>query len=107
MEEKEVVEVKAVSEVAYDYKQLAKAIVRFIVAPLFAILTAVGINMDVELATTILTSALTFVSFIWAWWKNNNVTTAAQIANDIQLGLKEELNDDEKIANAKHARGDE
>lgn len=108
MEEKEVVEIKAVSEVSYDYVQLAQAIARFVVAPLFAILTAVGISVDVELTTTILTAAITLAAYIWAWWKNNNVTTAAQIANDVQQTLKVELKQgDEKVANAKHAEGDE
>lgn len=95
MDEKEIVEIKAVRETKYDYKQLAVAIARFIVPVLLAILTAVGISVDVDLLTTILTAVLTFVAFAWSWWKDNNVTTAAQIANDVQHALKAEMREGE------------
>lgn len=58
-----------------------------VVALLNQILTAAGKNpipySDDELYTA-LTTALTVAATLWAWWRNNSLTEAAQAADEVK-----------------------
>ena len=67
-----------------------------VLALLNTILTACGLNplpfSDEELYE-IVSSAVTGVIALWAWWKNNSFTNAALVADEYMKTLKGENND--------------
>lgn len=68
--------------------QSAIAFVRLL-APLLAfIATAFGIEFDMDAAANSILGVLSVVLFIWAWWKNNNVTFAAQESQKVLEEIK-------------------
>lgn len=70
-------------------KETAKAIIRLLVTLILtinSILTANGKNpipFDESAFTETATYILNFLSAAWVWWKNNNVTKAAQHAQKV------------------------
>lgn len=75
-------------------KELIMAIVRMailFITGINAVLTAKGINpvpLDESLIMEVASYVITGIAALWAWWKNNNVTRAAQIAQDTLVGIK-------------------
>lgn len=103
-------------------KEIAMALVRFIVPLIASVATIFGWTLDWELVLNILLSALSVIAFAWTWWKNNNVTESAQEAQAILDALKDgtledivvnkladgdvliDLNLTEKVKAAKHSK---
>lgn len=73
----------------------AKAIIRLVVQAVLLFnmaLTLAGKNpltVDESALTDWLTTAVTGISSIWIWWKNNNITAAAAEAQKTLAVLKE------------------
>lgn len=78
----------------------AKAIIRLLVQVILMInmiLTAAGKNpipIDESQLTEFLTYFVTGLGTVWIWWKNNNLTEAAQYAQETLEVLKSEPTDD-------------
>lgn len=70
------------------------AFVRLLIPLMAFIATALGIEFDMDLVTNSILGVLSVVLFVWAWWKNNNVTFAAQesqkVLNEIKQSQKGE-----------------
>lgn len=47
-----------------------------------------GLAVDAESLATVALCALAAVAGLWSWWKNNNVTAAAQDAQKVLDGIK-------------------
>lgn len=69
------------------------AIVRLVAPILAGAATYVGITINAEEIYILLAGVLTIAAFAWAWWKNNNVTEAAQQAQQMLDILKAEHED--------------
>lgn len=80
----------------YSKKECIMGIVRGIVPVVVTVLTIFGISADADILITVIGSILSIVTFICSWWKNNNITLAAQQAQKVLDDLKsgeEELDD--------------
>ncbi len=69
-------------------KETGVAIARLIVTIAVAIATTFGWSLDGDLLFNILLSAIALALFAWTWWKNNNVTAAAQQAQGVLDAIK-------------------
>lgn len=69
-------------------KETGVAIARLIVTIAVAIATTFGWSLDGDLLLNILLSAIALALFAWTWWKNNNVTAAAQQAQGVLDAIK-------------------
>lgn len=81
-------------------QQTIMAFVR-LVCPLIASAAAMcGIAVNADDLFIVATCAVALVAFIWSWWKNNNVTKAAQEAqgylNVIKKAEKVDRSDEEE-----------
>ena len=64
-----------------DYtKERIVAIVRLGVMLISAVLGGIGLTGDVDALFTIALCAIALVSAVFNWWKNNNLTNAANMA---------------------------
>ena len=75
-------------------------------------LMAFKIAVDVDMVYAILSFDATVAAIFWGWWKNNNVTSAAQLFEALLKGFKKEHKEEMKLevaslAEAKEAKGDE
>ena len=80
----------------YSKKECIMGIVRGIVPVVVTVLTIFGISADADILITVIGLILSIVTFVWSWWKNNNITLAAQQAQKVLDDLKsgeEELDD--------------
>ena len=75
-------------EDVYSKKECIMGIVRGIVPVIVTILTICGISADADIILTVIGSVLSIVTFVWSWWKNNNITLAAQQAQKVLDDLK-------------------
>lgn len=66
----------------------AKAFIRLLISLAAGIATTFGWTFDAELWLNILLSFIAVVLFVYSWWKNNNVTAAAQEAQNILDEIK-------------------
>lgn len=48
-----------------------------------------GLAVDTESISTIVLCALATAAGLWSWWRNNNMTAAAQEAQKVLDGIKE------------------
>ena len=77
-----------------------KAMIRLLVMVVLAVnaaLTVAGKNpipFDETTFTEVTTQVAAGLSAVWAWWKNNNVTEAAQLAQEQLKAIKEDGLDD-------------
>jgi len=65
------------------------AFVRLLAPLVSAALALVGVTVDADSVLVGLVCVVALVTFVWAWWKNNNITTAAQEAQKV-LDVKKE-----------------
>lgn len=78
-----------------------KAIINLIVAVLTVVnvaLQAFGITplpITEDMIYAAVSSVLAIVACVWAWWKNNNITSAAQKAQEVLNDLKAEAKEGE------------
>lgn len=81
----------------YSVKMLVSAlvpIILFIVAAINNYLIKIGapcINLGDQAVTDWVTNAVMYLSALYGWWKNNNVTKNAQTAQDVLNGLNDGL----------------
>ena len=74
----------------------AKAVIRLLVMVVLAVnaaLTVAGKNpipFDETTFTEVATQVAAGLSAVWAWWKNNNMTSAAQLAHEQLKAIKED-----------------
>lgn len=64
------------------------AIIRLIVTAVGMIATTFSWTVDTNFIFNILVSIAAGVLLIWTWWKNNNVTEAAQQAQEMLNEIK-------------------
>lgn len=64
------------------------AIVRLVVMLVSAVAGGVGLTVDPDALGTIAACGVALVAGVWAWWMNNNVTGAAQLAQDYLEGIR-------------------
>lgn len=69
-------------------EQRIAAIVRLVVSLAVAIAAACGLALDGDALMVGVSCALALVCFIYTWWKNNNITEAAQKAQEVLDGMK-------------------
>lgn len=69
-------------------KERIIAIVRLAVMLAANIAAGFGLAIDSDSLATIAACAVALVAGIWSWWKNNNVTEGAQLAQDYLDGIK-------------------
>lgn len=65
------------------------AIARLAVMLIAAVAGAFGLTVDADSLLTIAACVVALAAGIWSWWKNNNLTEAAQIAQGYLDALKE------------------
>ena len=68
--------------------QSAKAIVTLVVTVGFNIANAVGFALDYGMTYNVVFSIVALLSVAYAWWKNQNVTKTAQLAQEYLDDLK-------------------
>ena len=75
-----------------EQKERTKALFRAAVMLILGITAALGAKGVSPLDNYVLTEVLSYVAgaaaVLWAWWKNNNVTEAAQEAQEVLNELK-------------------
>lgn len=75
-------------------KQTLMAFVRLACMLITTGLAMVGITVDADALFVGAMIVLALAAYIWAWWKNNNVTTAATEAqkylDELKVGVKPE-----------------
>lgn len=78
--------------------QTAIAFVRLVVPLASFVAAAFGWALDPDLLTNALLSVLAVALLCWTWWKNNNVTEAAQAAQQVLDAIKadESVDEDEE-----------
>lgn len=64
------------------------AIARLVIPLIATGLTAAGIEVDANTVWIIAGGVITIITFVWAWWKNNNITEAAKQAQGMLDALK-------------------
>ena len=69
-------------------KEQIMAFVRLLATMTATCLTMVGISMDADTLYIVFGMAVTVAAMVWAWWKNNNLTDAAQQAQEFLALLK-------------------
>lgn len=62
--------------------------IRLLVPLIMYGLTFAGIAMDADLVYCVLLGIAGIASTVWTWWKNNNVTEAAQTAQQFLDAIK-------------------
>lgn len=72
--------------------QRVAAVVRLLVMLVAAILGGFGIAFDTESVVTIVSFGIAFLMGVYNWWKNNNVTQAAQQAQNYLDAIRKEDN---------------
>lgn len=68
--------------------QTAVAIGRLIVTILASIAATLGWSFDADLWLNVFLSVLSVVLLVYSWWKNNNLTLAAQEAQNVLSAIK-------------------
>lgn len=65
------------------------AVVRFVLPLAMGVASTFGWTIDADLWLNITLSFIAVVLFAWTWWKNNNVTEAAQEAQKLLDEIKQ------------------
>lgn len=69
--------------------QSAIAFARLLVTLAVGVATVFGWTLDAELWLNIILSIAGVVLFAYSWWKNNNITSAAQEAQEVLNEIKQ------------------
>lgn len=69
-------------------KQRIVAIVRLLVMLAIAVAGGFGLVLDPDALGTIAACAVALAAGVYSWWKNNNLTQAAQAAQEVLDGIK-------------------
>lgn len=65
------------------------AIVRLVVGLVVMAASACGLAIDADSVFAVIMCILAVAAFVYSWWKNNNITEAAQIAQGYLNALKD------------------
>lgn len=65
-----------------NLKQTVMPFVRLLCAPIATVLAMFNIAVDADTIFTFGWCAVALASYIWSWWKNNNLTKAAKEAQE-------------------------
>ena len=76
-----------ISKVMFN-KETVIAFVRLIVPMICGVAATFGWSLDAALLFNIIVSVLAIILFVYAWWKNNNVTAGAQLVQGLFGELK-------------------
>lgn len=68
------------------------AIARLLVTLAAAVAGGFGLTVEPESLATIVACGVALVAGVWSWWKNNNVTKAAQDAQAYLDGIRRGTN---------------
>lgn len=71
-------------------KERVIAIVRLAVMLAANVSAGFGLAVDADSLATIVACGVALVAGAWSWWKNNNITEGAQLAQDYLDGIKVE-----------------
>lgn len=71
-------------------KERLLAVVRLAVPTIVSILALWGISVDADMLVQVCTVGISFIAWIWSWWKNNNVTTHAIAAQQVKEAMTNE-----------------
>lgn len=74
--------------------QRITAIVRLVVMVVSAIAGGFGLAVDADGLFTVIMCVVAAVAAVWSWWANNNVTKAAQHAQEYLDAIKKGEGDD-------------
>lgn len=76
--------------------QSGVAFARLVATLLVSVLATFGWTFDSDLVFNVLLSVIAVALFVYSWWKNNNVTEAAQEAQKVldQLKVAEKVEED-------------
>ena len=69
-------------------KERVIAIARLLVMLASTVAGGLGLAVDPDSLGTVVACGVALVAGVWAWWKNNNVTEGAQLAQDFLDGIK-------------------
>lgn len=64
------------------------AIARLVVMLVSSVLGGLGLAVDADSLATIVACGVALAAGVWSWWKNNNVTEAATLAQEYLDGIK-------------------
>lgn len=64
------------------------AIARLAVMLVASVAGGFGLAVDADGLYTVVACAIALAAGVWSWWKNNNVTAAAQTAQEYLDGIK-------------------
>lgn len=65
-----------------------KAVARLAVMLAASVAGGFGLTVDSDALLTVVLCAVALVAGVWSWWKNNNLTDAAQAAQEVLDGIK-------------------
>ena len=80
-------------------KQTLMAFIRLACSLITTGLALYGVSVDADALFVLAMIVVALVAYIWSWWKNNNVTTAATEAQKILEELKQGV--DVTVGNSK------
>ena len=94
--EGEAMEVKLWDIAADSKTERIKAIVTIVVTAIVNIVNLWGYSVDLDAAISTVLTILSAITWVWCWWKNQNVTPEAAKAQVVLDALKEKKRVDEK-----------
>ena len=71
-------------------KERAEAIIRIVVTAAIYIANLYGLSVDADAVVNAILTILSFAAIVWAWWRNNNITFAAQQGQMVVDKIKNE-----------------
>lgn len=80
-------------------KQTLMAFIRLACSLITTGLALYGVSVDADALFVLAMIVVALVAYIWSWWKNNNVTTAATEAQKVLEELKQGV--DVTVGNSK------
>lgn len=80
--------------------QSGLAFARLLATLLVSVFATFGWTFDADLVFNLLLSAIAVALFVYSWWKNNNITEAAQEAQKVLDQIKVAEKDQTDVENA-------
>lgn len=71
-------------------KERLLAVVRLAVPTIVSILALWGISVDADMLVQVCSVGISFIAWVWSWWRNNNVTTHAIAAQQVKNAMNNE-----------------
>ena len=71
-------------------KERLLAVVRLAVPTVVSILALWGISVDADVLIQVCSVCISFIAWVYSWWKNNNLTTHAIAAQQVKDAMRNE-----------------